>query len=388
MLTTNNVQLNFGPMGDLESLENISINIMLAEYKTLLLHSRLNYQETFKLNTTVSREMIQKELEDLGFETRMAGGNEFIAYKRSPSTHDSNPELDCMVCYFLPKYKGLKQTQGLICANNSQDLDTCTQLFNKHEIEIIDKKCHIDWTYQTFRGLETTAFFEDLNDTFHYEAYPSMPNLNDKIKDFLNSDSTVLILMGEAGTGKTQLLREIVRQMQGTEIPRVLYSSDQEALSSDEIFIQFRQCGYDLLVLEDIDFNLRARSENNTIMPRFLNVSDGFIKGANRSKIIFTTNILNINKIDPALLRAGRCFGVWKFPKLTNSEAIELGEKLSISSEEFTKEKYTLAEIYRLAKPEQKNDIEPHLSTIGFRPNQRNSQSYHHRRRHSNSIPF
>ena len=381
MITNDNVRLSLGPLGELESLENISINIMLTEYKTLLLQSQLNHQQTFTFNTSISRDDLSKKFLALGFEIRMAGGNEFIAYKRS----SSQQSLDAMVCYFLPKYDGIKQTQGLICTNNLADLDLCTQLLYQQKVEIVDKKCHIDWTYQTFRSLETTTFFEDLNDSFHYEAYPSLPNLKDNIQDFLQSDSTVLILMGEAGTGKTQLLREIVRQMQGSEIPKVLYSSDQEALSSDEIFIQFRQCNYDLLILEDIDFNLRAREENNTIMPRFLNASDGFIKGANRAKIIFTTNILNINKIDSALLRAGRCFGVWKFPKLSKPEAITLGKKLSIASTEFTKDKYSLAEIYRLAKPETKHSTEPLRSTIGFRPHQ---NSFHRKRRAGFAIPF
>ncbi len=381
MITNDNLRITFQKHGELESLEHLSINIMLTEYKTLLLHSHLNHQHSFQLNTSISREALQKELHTLGFETRMAGGNEFIAYKRSAS----GETLDCMVCYFLPNHKGVKRTGGLICANNLEDFHSCQAIFQRQEIKLIDKKCHIDWTYQTFRGLETTTFFEELQDAFHYEAYPSSPNLKEQIQSFLQSDSTILILMGEAGTGKTQLLREIVRQMTRTEIPRILYSSDQEALSSDEIFIQFRQCEYDLLILEDIDFNLRARAENNTIMPRFLNASDGFIKGANRAKIIFTTNILNINKIDPALLRAGRCFGVWKFPRLSKQDAILLGKRLSIPATEFSKEKYSLAEIYRLAKPEKKHHRSASRSSIGFHSKQHH---FTRRRKFSTAIPF
>ena len=379
MITNDNVQLNFNSDGELESLENISINIMLMEYKKLLFNSQLNHQKTFQLNTATSRQELQEELRELGFEHRLAGGNEFIAYKRSASKE----HLDCMICYFLPKHEGVKRIHGLVCADNLEDMDICQNLFQKQKIDIIDKKCHIDWTYKTYRGLETTTFFENLDDSFHYEAYPSRPNLKEQIQSFLESDNTVLILMGEAGTGKTQLLREIVRQLKRTEIPRLLYSSDQEALSSDEIFIQFRECQYDLLILEDIDFNLRARSESNTIMPRFLNASDGFIKGANRAKIIFTTNIININKIDPALLRAGRCFGVWNFPKLSKQEAIALGQKLSIPDREFTKDQYTLAEIYRLAKPEKKHTLSVERSSIGF-----HHENRFHRRRCSPAIPF
>jgi ATP-dependent 26S proteasome regulatory subunit len=54
---------------------------------------------------------------------------------------------------------------------------------------------------------------------------------------------------------------------------------------------------------------LKARSDGNQDLHRFLAIADGVVRAQGR-KIIFTTNLPNIRDLDDALLRPGRCFKV------------------------------------------------------------------------------
>lgn len=74
-------------------------------------------------------------------------------------------------------------------------------------------------------------------------------------------------------------------------------------------------------IIEDADALLAPRSAGNKQMSDLLNYTDG-ATGNGCRKVIFTTNLLSPSQIEPALLRAGRCFGMFDFRKLTASEAI------------------------------------------------------------------
>jgi ATP-dependent 26S proteasome regulatory subunit len=52
-------------------------------------------------------------------------------------------------------------------------------------------------------------------------------------------------------------------------------------------------------------------------------VADGVVRAQSR-KVIFTTNLPNINDIDDALLRPGRCHAVKTLRSLTQDEAVRL----------------------------------------------------------------
>ena len=356
-----NLRLNFHQNAEHQTFLQQTLSLLLLEFQTLLLESKITVQEDISFKTTISKDDFHQSLIDFGCEVRMTGPIDWVAYQLS----EDGKSLEAFFVYRFPKHGDVKVIRGLLGGTTLQKSEKFKALLLDKNEAYIEKKCTIDWTYKTPHGLESMTFVEDLNDEFHVEAYPYLENLEERIQSFLDSSATVLILMGEAGTGKTQLLREIVRKMQQEEMPHILYSSDQGALSSDEIFIDFRRGNYDVLILEDIDFNLRNRTDDNTIMPRFLNASDGFIKGGQRSKIIFTTNILDVNKIDSALIRAGRCFGVWKFKRLNQEQAIQFGKKLGVKAVEFTEMTYSLADIYRKAGPA-KQYHSPRQSRIGF----------------------
>jgi ATP-dependent 26S proteasome regulatory subunit len=119
------------------------------------------------------------------------------------------------------------------------------------------------------------------------------------------------------------------------------------------------------MVIEDSDTFLRARTDGNTMMHRFLNVGDGLVTTKGK-KLIFSTNLPSTKDIDPALIRPGRCFDVLNFNLLNKEQAKVLAKKVGSSLPEKDKDganEYSIAEIYN-----QKADdlIEKKTKKFGF----------------------
>jgi ATP-dependent 26S proteasome regulatory subunit len=137
------------------------------------------------------------------------------------------------------------------------------------------------------------------------------------MKRYMDSTSSILILLGEPGTGKTSFLKEMIRRYKLNAV--VTY--DEKLMESDEFYIDFtKDEDRDILIIEDADLLLTSReSDANKAMARLLNMSDGLVNLV-RKKVIFTTNLNEINKVDDAILRPGRCFDVVNFRKLNQKE--------------------------------------------------------------------
>ncbi len=177
--------------------------------------------------------------------------------------------------------------------------------------------------------------------------------------DFINSNSNILLLMGPPGTGKTSFIRALLNY---TKISAML-SFDEKILNDDTLFVSFLQDEKaDILVLEDADHLLGARSDGNKAMHRFLSLGDGLVTLPNK-KLIFSTNLTNIKNIDSALTRPGRCFGTLHFRKLQYEEAILAAPILGVDIPTEYKE-YTLAEL----KGDQMSSTvhKHHIAQFGF----------------------
>src|SRR5262249_25196003 len=146
---------------------------------------------------------------------------------------------------------------------------------------------------------------------------------------FLDAPECVLILLGPPGTGKTRLVRAILSAISSRkgENAEVMYTADQRALRSDEIFVEFITGSHDAFVIEDSDHLLKTRTSGNEEMHRFLAIADGVARSQGR-KIIFTTNLPNVHDIDDALVRPGRCFAVVNLRSLTAAEALRLAARI------------------------------------------------------------
>ena len=196
----------------------------------------------------------------------------------------------------------------------------------------------IEWVYST-RG-------EEISVPLNYRpaiksAYPWIKkDVLEYIDDYLNSEASVLILIGMPGTGKTTFIKNLIHRSGGNA--KVAY--DEKVMMDDSLFAGFIDDDTRFLIMEDADAFLQSRTDGNTMMHKFLNVSDGLISAADK-KMVFSTNLPNITDIDPALMRPGRCFDVVEFRPLTRNEAeavmIEVGK-----GELPDKNEITLAEIF------------------------------------------
>ena len=175
-----------------------------------------------------------------------------------------------------------------------------------------------------------TSFDELADETLLEEAYPSLgKSVAEFVENYLDARETVLILQGPPGTGKTRLVRAILAAMSRRkgDSAKVMYTADKRALENDEIFVDFITGSHDAFVIEDADHLLKARTSGNFELHRFLGIADGVVRAQSR-KVIFTTNLPNINDIDDALLRPGRCHAVKNLRSLEPHEALRLAEKI------------------------------------------------------------
>lgn len=231
-----------------------------------------------------------------------------------------------------------------------------------------DNSVYLDWFCMTSRGLADTTLKIDCEEVVHNEAYPDIEDISKFIKEYEESKSSIILLTGIPGTGKTILARHIIKNFKFTNTnKKIAYTMDPDAILSEEFYIRMIADNYDLLLLEDIDQFLYSReSEENKVMSRLLSTSDGIIK--RNLKIIITSNI-SIPNIDAALTREGRCFGKYEFRELTVEEGINLMEKVNpdIPSDSI-EEEMTLAQIYAIAQgTRQKSNLGEDNNRYGFR---------------------
>jgi hypothetical protein len=158
---------------------------------------------------------------------------------------------------------------------------------------------------------------------------------------FLASQANILLLIGPPGTGKTTFIRGLLAHSNSSAI--VTY--DSAILEKDYLFARFIEDETGVMVLEDSDNFLKARSDGNTMMHRFLNVGDGLVTTKGK-KLIFSTNLPSIRDVDPALVRPGRCFDILNFAPLNGEQAAKLAEKLGTTYDKKDSGTYSIAEIF------------------------------------------
>ena len=175
------------------------------------------------------------------------------------------------------------------------------------------------------------------------EMYPFLgtEKLTEYYDRYLASNANILLLIGPPGTGKTTFIRGLLAHSNSS----AMVTYDAAILEKDYLFARFIEDETGVMVLEDSDNFLKARSDGNTMMHRFLNVGDGLVTTKGK-KLIFSTNLPSIRDVDPALIRPGRCFDVLSFDQLDGEQATKLAEKLGVSYETKSSGKYSIAEIF------------------------------------------
>ena len=168
------------------------------------------------------------------------------------------------------------------------------------------------------------------------------PVLED-VKKFLNERKSGLILFrGKIGVGKTNLIRHLI-----TTFPKnyILVTNTLASHLASPEFISFMlDHKNSVFILEDCEQILMAREQNiSSAIANILNMSDGLMSDIFNVKFICTFNA-DIDKIDDAILRKGRCFANYEFKPLCKEKTKALLEKQNIHIDD--PQPMTLAEIY------------------------------------------
>lgn len=158
---------------------------------------------------------------------------------------------------------------------------------------------------------------------------------------FMESEASILLLIGPPGTGKTTFIRGLLHHAKESAI--VTY--DASILAKDYVFANFVEGDRNIMVIEDADEFLGARTDGNGLMHKFLNVGDGLVTTKNK-KLIFSTNLPSIRDVDAALTRPGRCFDIIHFDTLNEEHARELAKQVNVDFEPNNTGKYSIADIF------------------------------------------
>lgn len=221
----------------------------------------------------------------------------------------------------------------------------------------------INW----YQGYSSSKITEVINDTVYDSAYPHI-NLNSYVENYLDSQESVLLIKGKPGTGKSRFIRYLLKRMGQRKRDKIktCYTDDYETLYKGEIFKDFIKREYNMMILEDIDTDLSKREEGNRVMATILNTADGVIRSPVSGKIVLTTNLPNINHIDDALIRPGRCFDVLTLDELSAKEGEKLLNDLNTDYKLDSTKTYTVGEIYEIANEGLSRDRMSDLG-IGFK---------------------
>ena len=177
---------------------------------------------------------------------------------------------------------------------------------------------------------------------FDLNYNPDFKPIHDTILGKLSEDKSkgLVLLHGNAGTGKTNYIRYLINHLK----KKVIYipPNMSNSIADPNLIKFFIEHSNSVLVIEDAENVLMKRNSNSSqAISNILNLTDGLLSDCTNIQVIatFNTDVLNI---DEALLRKGRLICKYEFGELEP----EITEKLANKIGSDIRGKKTLAEIY------------------------------------------
>lgn len=196
--------------------------------------------------------------------------------------------------------------------------------------------------------------------------YPFMKgqDIKDYAEKFLNSKSSILLLIGPPGTSKTNFIRQLLSAT--SESVLLTYSEDLKKM--DTLFSYFYDSPERFLIIEDADTYIEKREDGNTNMKQLLNITDG-ITANPKKKVIFSTNLPNLNHVDQALIRPGRCFDCLEFGRIDGEDLQNVFDHVGyqyFENIEIPSDGMTIAEIFAVKNNERTDIATKSTGKFGF----------------------
>lgn len=185
--------------------------------------------------------------------------------------------------------------------------------------------------------------------------------VDQRIREFLDKKGSGLVLLsGVAGSGKTSVINTWINELDH----RFVYvpSTIAANLASPDLISFLLDHKDSIFILEDCENVVMSRESGENFanaISTILNMTDGLMSGIFNCKFICTFNT-NIDNVDPALLRKGRCVANYVFEELSLDKTNALLKKLGYPESD---KKMTLAEIYNYDQPD---NNEPSKEIIGY----------------------
>ena len=268
------------------------------------------------------------------------------------------------VYIYLRLYKDNSMSVVLL-NNKDDDGDSVKKVFNElEELSNLIEPKNINfvkvkfWSLASYGPKYDSKFLElpswaDITKNYSEEAHKSLQNLMELDPATLESGGKIILLHGPAGTGKTTIIRALIREwkewcdVEYIIDPEVILNSsnyltqvilgdddiddidyegiqrlfgmDVSSKTSDEKELKSK---YRLLIFEDTE-DLIASDDKGSVsasVSRLLNIGDGLLGQGLKILILITTNV-KLEKLHPALVRPGRTLANIHVPKLSAEEA-------------------------------------------------------------------
>lgn len=241
------------------------------------------------------------------------------------------------LCLSVEYQYGSGSQDGLVIFARLKDKDIAHKILNdcikELALDVVKKEGQVFLTIFEYgqlrlRGFKLSIPTTALTSVYHNDILSAHEKIVDKLK---NSKPGVHLFYGEPGTGKTTYIRHLTKLV---DKKFIFLPPNFGEMLANPAFVPFlmHNAENSVLVMEDAETVIKERdlTQNHEAIANVLNMTDGLIGDIIKPQIIFTFNC-DLEKIDKALLRKGRCHSRIEFPKLETEKANLLAQEFKLN---------------------------------------------------------